>query len=29
MAFEDGKHLYREVKKWFDWYDEERSVWRF
>jgi putative transposase len=25
MAFEDGKHLYREVKKWFDWYNEERS----
>jgi putative transposase len=24
MAFEDGKHLHREVKKWFIWYNEER-----
>lgn len=25
MAFENGKHLHQEVKKWFDWYNEERS----
>jgi putative transposase len=24
MAFEDGKHLHREVKKWFNWYNQER-----
>lgn len=25
MAFENGKHLRQEMKKWFDWYNEERS----
>ena len=24
MAFEDGKHLDQEVKKWFHWYNQER-----
>lgn len=25
MAFENGRHLHQEVKKWFDWYNEERG----
>jgi putative transposase len=23
-SFDNGKHLTNEVKKWFDWYNEER-----
>ena len=24
MAFEDGIHLNKEVRKWVDWYNQER-----
>jgi putative transposase len=24
MAFEDGIHLNKEVRKWFNWYNQER-----
>jgi len=24
MAFEDGIHLNKEVRKWFDWYNQKR-----
>ena len=24
MAFEDGIHLHKEVRRWFEWYNQER-----